>query len=314
MGRSGRGTGGGSSGGRSFSSGGGRSFSGGMHSSGRSSGGGYRRSSGNSYTNIGSYPGRRLGYSGYRASWPVTIIILVIVVIAFLASTFGQSSGTITKSTVDRKPLPLSQSTEVQYFTDTLGWISKPGTLEKGMREFYKRTGVQPHLYIVDNIAGDSSPDNASVERWMSSTYDKLFSDEAHLLVLFLDNGSDYGKWLMGGTETKTVLDSEATAIIQDYIDLYYYSDMEDGDMFSAVFLESSNRIMTVTKSLWSIVAIGVVVIVILLILNVFWRWKKHQQNFEAEQTAAILNTPLEEIEDSDTLSDLEKKYKNRGD
>lgn len=335
MGRSGRSGGGG---GRSFSGGGGsRSFSGGMRSSSRSgsssrssssrssSSGLLFRSSGSGYRPSGGYRAPR-GYGGgyyrgggyYSSGGCLTAILKFVLAMVLIFTIFAlvmSMSGTPdTRTTVEREPLPLSMSTEVEYYTDTLGWIKSPSRLESGMREFYKKTGVQPHLYIVDNINGSGNPTNSAVEPWMSEKYDEIFNDEAHLLMLFLDNGSDYGVWLMGGSETKTVIDGEAQDIIYNYIDRYYYSDMDDEDMFSTAFTKSAESIMTVYKSPWpKVVMVSVVIAagVIVLIVVTNHKRKRAQQKIEEDKAAAeILNTPLDKIDGYDPADDLADKYK----
>lgn len=175
-----------SGGGRSSSSrsSGSRSSSGGMSSAGRSSrspssysrsssshskgptnygmgpslfGGGYRRAPSYGYSRQTCSP---LGYS-------TTIMVIIILALIFTAFSINLLSSNVNgiKNTTAREALPMSMSKETSYYTDTLGWIKQPAKLEKGMREFYKETGVQPHLYIVDNMYGNSSPNNQSAEK-----------------------------------------------------------------------------------------------------------------------------------------------------
>lgn len=325
MGRSSRGSSGGgrSSSSRSSSS---RSSSGGMSSSGRSSKGSSSPSRSSSSPSSGFFRGPSYnrgptfyGGGGYhrrtRSSlgcFPTSIVIIISIML-IAAFIFAMSSSNIggIKNTTVREALPMSMSKETGYYTDTLNWIKQPAKLEKGMREFYKKTGVQPHLYIVDNMNGDSSPSNTVADKWMDEKYDELFTDEAHMMLVFLDNGNDYGQWILSGSETKTVIDDEARSIIHDYVDRYASSDLSDEEMFSTVFSKSAESIMTVYKSPWIKVIIGIIVVGSMLILIVIVtnnsRKKKEQELKENEQTIEILNTPLEDIK---SYSDLENKYK----
>jgi len=213
----------------------------------------------------------------------------------------------VTRSTVARTPLPKTETVETGYYTDELGWIGNVTALQAGMKNFYKATGVQPHLYITDSIDGSYAPSREELEAWMTRTYDELFQDEGHLLLLFLEHGEEYSTWYMGGRQAKTVMDQEASDILLDYIDRYYYSDMTDEAMFSKAFDDAGKRIMTVYKSPWPPVLITGGVVVILIILLRFWRARQEQKNLEAEQTERILSTPLESIgADGDSLS---RKY-----
>lgn len=340
MGRSGKSSGGG----RSFSGGGGmKSFSGGMKSSGRSNistpkpslsrsslntpsrttqrqnhsprvtnifNNSGRYNTGGSRYNSGSYPPQT---NRRKSSFSVLFFLILIIILLTAVFVFMNTGESKLQSTVERTALPLNASTEVSYYTDTLDWFSDPYTLESGLRYFYKSTGVQPHVYVVDNLEGKHSPNNQAVEVWMENKYNALFDDEAHLLMLFLDNGTDYGVWLMGGAQTKTVIDGEAQSIIYAYIDKYYYSDVTDEEMFSNAFTEAADAIMTVYVSpipgVLKTVAILMGGIMFLIIITRFIA-KKKKLEIEADKAATeLLNTSVEKINENSEASQLAKKY-----
>ena len=67
----------------------------------------------------------------------------------------GKMRGTnITPSTQNREPLPAGAVIETDYFADNLFWIDNKAQLEAGMKHFYQKTGVQPFLYITDEVDG----------------------------------------------------------------------------------------------------------------------------------------------------------------
>ena len=219
----------------------------------------------------------------------------------------SQASSKVTASTIERVALPKTETVEPAYYTDDMDWIGNVTTLQKGMKNFYTATGVQPHLYITDNIDGIYNPTAEELETWMNATYNRLFTDEGHLLLLFLEYNDEYSTWYMAGRQAKTVIDQEAADILLDCVDRYYFSDMSDEEMFSKAFDDAGERIMTVPRSPWPRVFILAGVVAILIIAVQFWKKKKAQDNLEAEQTERILNTPLESLSaDDDSLS---KKY-----
>jgi len=231
----------------------------------------------------------------------VCIAILIFMAVIFSSSqggspfSFSPGGGGGTQSTTVREPLPAGAVTETAYYTDELGWIGNETKLVAGMKNFYKKTGVQPHLYITDNIYGVTSPNDAMAEEFATELYDSLFSDEAHLLLIFLEYNNNYHTWYMAGRQAKTVIDLEAANILLDYIDRYYYdSNLTDEEYFSKAFNDAGERIMKVTTSPWIGVLIVFGVLLIALLLLVFWRMRKKQKNLEAEQTEKILGTPLE--------------------
>ena len=141
---------------RSGGSGGFGSFgSFGSSSGGRFLGSGSRMSSGGS--NFGG-SGGPVG-CGCGAFLIILVIILIFLLIIgfFVASVFTGSSE-ITKSTVARQPLPAGSVNETEYYTDELGWINNQTKMEAGLKYFYQKTGVQPHVVIIDNVNGSHNP------------------------------------------------------------------------------------------------------------------------------------------------------------
>ena len=341
MGRSGRGGGGGGrSGGFSGGMRSGGSFSGGRSSgrSGRGGGfsGGFSGGFGRpSYGYRGPvffgtnryYGGRPPRYGGGRGCSSVVLVVVFLVIAAvvffpifpLIGFSSGSSANDVAASTVAREPLPAGSVDETAYYTDECGWITNANQLTSGMKTFYRLTGVQPYLYIADGVNGSNQPSSSEIESYAASLYDQLFTDEAHFLLVFCDDGM--GSYICGyqtGSAAKTVMDDEAVGILADYLDRYYSSDLDDEEFFSLTFEKTAERIMTVTKSPWPTVLIVVavvagVVVLFLLFFN-WWKKAKAQKNLEDQKTAEILNTPLETFGDSEA-EDLAKKYeKGAGD
>lgn len=340
--------GGGFGGGRSFGGGGNRSFGGrtgggsisrGGGSIGRGSIGGPSRGPGGGFRPPGPsyhrrphrplfrpYPRpfwgwgpRRVGGGGYYggggggglAGCLIPLVVILIVTLVFSIIVFSASDGNITRSTIQREPLPRGSVVETGYYTDELGWIDNPTQLTAGMSNFYQKTGVQPYLYITDTIAGSHNPTRDQVEEFAFDLYDQLFVDEAHFLLIFFEYQGNYSTWYVAGNQAKTVMDSEASDILLDYIDRYYYSsNMTDEQFFSTAFDKAGTRIMEVTRSPWIPVLIIIGIGVILIIGFAWWKKAKEQKNREAEQTERMLNTPLDTFGD-DKIKNLESKYKD---
>ena len=336
--RGGGGSFGGNRGGAGRSSGGGRvggSFGGGG-SSGRGSYGGNRSSGGPIFRPGPIFiPGgsrRRYGrgsnyYGGGGNSGCGCGTILIIIFILFVlfslfsggllfGNTPNGSSGSndITKSTIERMPLDKGSVNETAYFTDDAGWIGNQTELTKGLKHFYNKTGVQPYVYITDNINGSTSTNltNEEMSDFANQLYDQLFTDEAHLLLVFYEPvSSQYMDYYVTGTQAKSVIDAEAGDILLDYIDRYYYdNNLSDEEVFSQAFQKSADRIMEVTKSPWITVFIVIGSVLLIGLLFTWWQRSKQQKNLEAKQTEEILNTPLEKYGSSEA-EELAKKYEN---
>ncbi len=267
--------------------------------------------------NIGGGRRRRTSPGGCAPGGCLTaiiILILVMVIIFALSYSGGSSGGSsgITASTVEREPLPKGSVNETVYYNDTLGWIGNRTKLESGLKSFYNKTGVQPYLYITDSINGNNNPTQDEMESYANGLYDELFTDEAHLLLVFFEYNGRYMDWYIAGTQAKQVIDTEAADILLDYIDRYYYeSGLTDEEFFSKSFSDAADRIMTVTRSPWISVLIVTGVVVLALILFIWWNKAKKQKNIEAKQMEDILNTPLDRF-GSTEADDLAKKYEDK--
>jgi len=335
--------GGGRSGG-SFGSGrSGGIFGGG--SLGRSSSGGSSRPGGGSFGNqsfggsfLGGYLGSRMGRGSSGGSGPsgssgrpprdngpsgcgcgtvIFILVMVLIVFAVLSafssnfdSSISGGSGGLTKSTVVREALPPGSVNETGYYTDELGWIENKTELLNGLKYFYQKTGVQPYVYITNTINGSHYPSSTDIEKYANVLYDKLFTDEAHILLVFFEyTPNDYRDYYVTGTQAKTVIDTEAGDILLDYLDKYYYvSSMSESEFFGKAFSDSADRIMTVTKSPWINVFIVFGLAVLAIVLFVWWKYVKRQKEIEAKRTKEILDTPIERFGDTEA-EDLAKKY-----
>ena len=158
----------------------------------------------------------------------------------------------ITPSTWQREPLDPKYVNPIEdYFYDGIGLINTAAaqfSLENSLKDFYLKTGVQPYLYIADDLDGNANPNVNDVEKFLLAKYGELFTDEGHFLVLYFEYaGGEYNTWYVWGNDAhRYVMDDEACEIVLDYID-YYYNAPETADytdMFCSAFDAASARIM----------------------------------------------------------------------
>lgn len=331
-GRSGGGSFGGnrSSGGRSGGILGGGPSRGSFGSRGRSGGGffgGSRKSGGfysggsskqfpHPFNSGGNYGGGGFG-GGTGGSGCLTVVIVLIVIFAILIlglSIRGSDSGpNITKSTVQREALTAGSVNETDYYTDELDWIKNQTKLLGGLKYFYQKTGVQPYLYLTDTVNGSHSTSTDELDAYARDLYDQLFTDEAHLLLVFFEYNNNYMDRYVCGTQAKNVIDTEAGDILLDYIDRYYYDDsLTEEIFFSNAFSDAADRIMTVTRSPWTTVMIIFGLAALLAVLFIWWFYAKKQKNLEAQRTEEMLSKPLEKFGDGEA-EEIAEKYKDPG-
>ena len=263
---------------------------------------------------------RGFGHRGGSGSlfFIAIFIILAVVILGQTRAIGGFRNMSVSPSTVQREALPRNSAVDnVPMFTDNIGWIRNENRLIPGLRDFHDRTGVRPHLYLTDNIWGGTAlPGMEQLSRFANWTYDNLFADEAHVLLVFFENANGQrAMYVAPGRQAQTVMDSEARNILMDFVERYYYSDADEETLFSNAFAGTGRRIMTVTRSQWIPVFMVLGVLVVLLVLFAWWRKHQAQKNLEAEQTERILGQTLDTFgsEGSDETSGLAELYEEHG-
>ncbi|WP_206214764.1 MULTISPECIES: hypothetical protein [unclassified Adlercreutzia] len=254
-------------------------------------------------------PPRKSGGLG-TAFTIIAVVVFILFAYGLLGGSAGCSSSDVAASTVEREALPAGAVVETPYYTDQDGdWISNASTLERGMRQFYMDTGVQPYLYILPNGTTTSTSElSETAER----LYGELFEDEAHFLLVFCDNGNGgYNCGYTVGSQAKTIMDAEALDIFADYLDRYYsdYSLSED-EIFAKTYEDTAARIMSVTPSPVVPVAVCVTVLAVAIIIAVVLKRRREAKERERIRQQEILSTPLEMFGDTE-VEKLAKKYEN---
>ncbi|MDR2156307.1 MAG: hypothetical protein LBO81_00795 [Clostridiales Family XIII bacterium] len=336
MGRGGGGggSGGGGGGGRSFGSSGSGSRSFGHVSSssrggsspgrgrggggngwgGGSGGGGWHRERrwSRSYGGYNDY-GHRRGYGGRRTRSGVSAIVTLafVVLMVFILTLFNNSRSAVPASTYEREPLGKGLAAETAYLKDDAHWIDNVREVERAMKYFYDKTGVRPYLWIAESLGGSSYVTDDEANAALNDLYDAEISDEAHIVVLFLETSdSDYDIYYVAGSAAKTVMDQEACDILMNYFIKYYTRDYDDNEYFSQVFRDTADRIMSKTVSTGVIAFGGVAGIVVLVVLLLFITSMVKKGNERKRLNAEILNTPIDRDDAFDIQDEAEKKAK----
>lgn len=322
----GGGRGGGGRMGGGFGSGrGGGSSGGGLFGGGSSnrSGGNRRPGMGPIWLGSGGFGRRRYspgggGGCGFLGCGSIFTVLIFMFIMFTLFSSLGNFTGgggdggptNITSSSVEREPLPDGAVDETDYYTDQLGWIGNHTQMVDGLQYFYNETGVQPHVYITNDINASGEPTLDDIETYANDRYDELFTDEAHLLLVFYEPVKNkYMTYYVTGSQARSVIDTEAGDILLDYLDRNYYdSDLSDEEYFSQSFREAADRIMEVTTSPWIPVLVIFGVLAAIYLLFRWWKSRQASKEREAKRTEEMLNRPIETFGSSEA-DELAKKY-----
>ena len=222
------------------------------------------------------------------------------------------SSGSVTKSTIQREPLPATASTTInEWFEDDWNWVGTGNSLKNGLRYFQQETGVQVYVLITDSMYGHDS-----MSALANAVYDDVFgTDEGHAVFVWYEgddgtgNGDGhYSTYLCVGIAAGAVLDDEAIEIVLDYFD-QCYADMSltEDQLLGQTFIKAADHMMTVTKSPIGAIVILLLGAAILLIIFFILKAKFARDKERAAERQRLLETPLEHISVEDKT--LEDRY-----
>ncbi|MBQ9080097.1 MAG: hypothetical protein IJY27_03405 [Clostridia bacterium] len=205
------------------------------------------------------------GYGGGCGSFAASIILVPVFLILFLILMFSNNGVHVEYTDTYPEPdIAITESTRVReamdskyiipiddYYYDDMGLINTAAaqfSLENSLKDFYLKTGVQPYLYIADDLDGNTNPNKDDVDAFLLAKYNELFEDEGHFMVLYYEYESgEYNTWYVYGNDAhRYVMDDEACEIVLYYIDYYYSSPStaDYTDMFCSAFDAASARIM----------------------------------------------------------------------
>lgn len=265
----------------------------------------------------------RSGSGGCGCFSVIVILILFMIISSFVKNnnntTGSNSSDTkVTASTyLNHKKYTGSVDDSHGYFTDLSEGDEKfidktnQNDLNDGFRKFYKKTGVFPHLYIIETVPGYDGNDSNKIDETMQDYTDKLyesyFSAEGNLLFVYVASVDDY--WAAGGYNIGDTIDESAMKVIYSKINARW----DDGNLasrFGDALEEAAKNIMG--KSPWFtvmiVLIIALAVVIILYIVFRWWQKKKQAEKEEAEHLEQILSQPLETF-GSAGMDDLKGKY-----
>lgn len=219
-------------------------------------------------------------------------------------------AGSGQASTIVREKLDSGNAYINDCIIDELDWFDNESKAETQLREFWEETGVQPYIILRDYDPSLTTDD--AKEEWTMDYYDANFEREDIFLYVYFaeqDTENDVGYMTYaGGTQTTSVMDSEAVDIFWGYIDRYWYDDISTDDLFANAFNKTANSIMKVSTTSndvmkWVVIVVGGIVVV--AIINSIVKKNNQRKKEKAAEDQKILETPLEQIVDDE----LTKKY-----
>ena len=229
-------------------------------------GGGYRGGGGS-----GLWPllfltggrGRRNGGGGGCGCLSVIVFLIVLFMFSSMlencscsCSSCGKNSSqqTVTEYKSDRVREKLSSGNAYmnECIIDEPGWVRNISGTSSDLQKFWKKTGVQPYVYL---RSYDSTLDEDDMVDWAEDYYDEHFDrDDIFLLVWFegrsLDGSEDYVTYV-NGKDTSSVMDAEAVEIFWNYLDRFYGESDDIGQVLVNTFTKTADAIMNSREKSW---------------------------------------------------------------
>lgn len=260
-------------------------------------------------TNVGTNKRRASSGGCVGCSSIIAVLIIILIMMIIVYAMFGSMSGrdygyttttSVPASSYNREKLS-GTTWSNNCVVDEIGWISEDGSisgLERQLRKFYDKTGVQPYVYLVRY--NPSLRTDADKEQFACDYYENSI-DNAYTFAFFYfeeANPNDVGyMYYEGGSQALGVMDAEAVEIFWAITDQEWYGDSTTEDCLANMFNRTADRIMTKTTTntdVAKIVAIIVLVIVVAVVIIVIMNKRRKNERERNEETKRILETPLE--------------------
>lgn len=245
----------------------------------------------------------------------ILVVFAVMLLLTLMSGDLGTDTGSGTKSTIERHKLTDVASYDSKCVADQLGWFDSATQTGKDLKTFYDQTGVQPYV-IFKSYESALTTDNEK-QAWAKAYFDEYIDrDNAFLLVYFAEPNaaSDAGYMCqVSGSQTKSIMDSEALNIFWNNIDRYWSGSYTTDEVITKAYSDTASTIMRVSTTSRDILKWAIIAALILGILAAAFfllRERNRRAKEKAEETERILKTPLETYsgKEGDELID---KYKD---
>lgn len=243
--------------------------------------------------------------------WPGVIIIALLVVV-FLVTKFG---GSLTggRSTIARERIDGTEFV-ANCVVDEIDYINNEGKTGRGLKEFWKETGVQPWVYF--KAYEPSLNSDEACAAWAKSYAESLGYNHIFLFVYFESEAESHGNdstpgymYHITGPSATQVMDNEAVGLFWNYLDADWVSwDADDTDgMMIHIFDRTAKTIMrvsTTTKDIVLWVVIGLVVIAVGSFTVIVITKKRNAERERAEETERILSASNDMLQGTESSAE----------
>lgn len=181
--------------------------------------------------------------NGGIPGWYMVLMAIMVIFSAMLFWNAAQARSDAAGHPVREKLAESACITEDVWIDDSLDWLGNDTSVREAMKYFQEKTGIQPYLFITDNLDGKGGEiTDKEAETYLAGLYDSLYSDEGHMIFTFMEYApSQYVTYLYTGTVADSVMDADARNLFLDCADRYYAdSSLSDAEFFEKVFVKAA--------------------------------------------------------------------------
>ncbi len=237
-----------------------------------------------------------------KGAFKYLLIALILFVAAFLAGRGSKSNGF--------EKVVMSGTNNAGYATDEINGSSGVKKTVKACEEFYDKTGIPLYFYITDT---EITSEDAGYETYADALYEKLFSDENHVLLVYFDPADEW-YWWKGMTANAVVTDDMVNDLF-DEIERYWFDYSLSMDEVLAKGIKNYQSSLTKEgsgKSSFStllILAGGILIVVaVYTYISKGREAERYAEEVKTLRADLILSKPLETFGDQE-VENLKDKY-----
>lgn len=146
-----------------------------------------------------------------KGAFKYLLIALILFAAAFLAGLGNKSTGF--------EKIVMSGTKNVGYATDEINGSSDVKKTVKACEEFYEKTGIPLYFYITDT---EITSGNDGYTDYIDALYEKLFSDENHVLLVYFDTLDEWYFWK--GEAANSLVTDDMVNDLFDAIERYWFN------------------------------------------------------------------------------------------
>ena len=227
--------------------------------------------------------------------------------IALLLFVFGVLASGNSKEEEEFEKINLSGTKQVGYATDEMNGPYGTQLTEKACEEFYKTVGIPIYFYTEENYTGTDEV------AYAEELYDKLFTDENHLLLVYCDN-LDVWSYYSGDNVPTGIVNAEA---LLDHMENYWFDNISY-DQVLAKSVTAYQKSLTGSSGNGAVAFSGILFIAggVMVLVSVYTyvnkgkEAKRYEEEAKTLRAEILLSKPLETFGNQE-VENLKDKYDN---